>query len=241
MRVLIVDDQRLFADAMRAVLELSGEMVVGVASDEREALTITQQEIVDVVLLDLNLRGSDGVELGRLLLERYPDIKVVALTASREERSVGKTVRAGFHGYLTKDLSFSRVLAAIDAVMQGHVVMPHHLAPRLAGKRSDEEENASLLAAQLTAREREVLTLLAGGANSKMIAKRLSVTPNTVRTHVQSIHSKLGVHSRLEAVAFALRFGFAKAELGSVQDSPTLTGRKSRPSNPPMRDAATGV
>jgi DNA-binding NarL/FixJ family response regulator len=212
MHVLIVDDERLFADALRSVLESSGETVVGVAADGPSALAIAQRDHVELVLLDLHLRGASGLDVGRRLLTDHSHLKVVALTVSREARSVQEVVRAGFHGYLTKDMSFARLLSAIHAIREGHVVMPHHIAPHVAGRLTPEERNAYLLTAQLTPRERDVLALLAIGANSKTIAKKLAVTPNTVRTHVQSIHSKLGVHSRLEAVAFAVRYGVAKVD-----------------------------
>jgi two-component system nitrate/nitrite response regulator NarL len=140
--------------------------------------------------------------LGREILEVHPAAKIVVVTSLEDQRALQEAVRFGFHGFLTKDTKLPQLVSAIREVLEGQLVVPHRLATR---RRNGESEEVTLLASQLTTREREVLALLASGANSSEIARALTVSPNTVRTHVQSILAKLQVHSRLEAVAFATR------------------------------------
>ena len=116
----------------------------------------------------------------------------------------------GFDGYVTKDAQIDQFKSSIKTVVDGQVVVPRRAARPVAGARSPEEQHAYLLASQLTAREREILALLAEGMDGVEIAKKLSVTKNTVRTHIQNILSKLQVHSRLEAAAFAVRYGLVQ-------------------------------
>lgn len=169
----------------------------------------------DLVLLDLGLPGEGGLALGRRILEERPDVKLLAVTALKEATAVREAVRAGFGGYLTKDLPRDRFLRAVRTAMDGEVVVPAELAPSAAGARTSEERQATLLADQLTSRERGVLALLVEGLSGADIAKRLSVSSNTVRTHIHNILTKLGVHSRLEAAAFAIRCGIVRVGTGA--------------------------
>ncbi len=209
-RILIVDDHRLFADVIRSVLEGHGMEVFAVASSLEEGLATARREHPDVVLVDLGMPDGNGIGLGRTIVAELPETKVIALTALNDPKVVGEALRAGFAGYLTKDTPLTRFVAMIEAAAAGQVVIPQRLAAAAIGARTAEERHASLLAEQLSPRERQVLTLLAEGANSEDIAGKLSVSPNTVRTHVQSILTKLQVHSRLEAATFAVRYGIVK-------------------------------
>ena len=209
-KVLIVDDHRLFADVIRSVLVEHGMDVLDVAASVQEGLASVRAGVPDVVLVDLGLPDGDGISLGRSIVAEHPDVRVIALTALNDPKAVGEALRAGFSGYLTKDTPLTQFVGMIRAAMEGQVVIPQRLAAAAAGARTAEERHASLLAEQLSPRERQVLTLLAEGANSEDIAGRLSVSPNTVRTHVQSILTKLQVHSRLEAATFAVRYGIVK-------------------------------
>ncbi len=210
-RTLIVDDHTLFAEAIRPTLEGLGLIVIGVASSGREAMQAVRDQRPDLVLVDLGLPDQSGLVVGRMILEERPGTKVLALTALEDPHAVKEAIRAGFHGYLTKDTSVSQFADAITAALGGQVVVPHRLAPRATGARTPEEQNAAFLAEQLTRREREVLALLVEGASGHAIAERLRISPNTVRTHIQSILTKLQVHSRLEAVTFAVRHGIVEA------------------------------
>jgi len=201
MRVLVVDDHKLFAEAVQLALEKHGMEVV-VATSPDEGLEAAVRMSPDVVLLDIGLPGRSGLDLGREILEERPDAKIVVVTSFDDQRALQEAVRLGFHGFLTKDTKLPQLVRAITDVAEGQLVVPHRLAIR---RRNGESEESDLLASQLTRREREVLSLLALGSNSSEIARALVVSPNTVRTHVQSILAKLQVHSRLEAVAFATR------------------------------------
>lgn len=185
--------------------------MVGIAGRAEEALELMPACRPDIVLLDLGLPDESGLVLGADILERWPEVRILVLSALDDRRSVDEAVHLGFHGYLTKDTPVSRFEAAIRAVMAGTVVVPRYGGGSSARGRSDEVD---LLAEQLTARELEVLGLLVEGRSGAEIAARLTISPNTVRTHVQSVLTKLQVHSRLEAVAFAVRHGLASASPG---------------------------
>jgi len=202
-RALIIDDHLLFAEAIKPALAAEGVEVLGVATSGAEGLRAVAEHRPDLVLVDLGLPDQSGLSVGRAIAAEHPETKVVALTALEDPRAVRDAVRAGFHGYVTKDTSTSRFVQAVRSALAGQVVYPRRLAMR--GARTAEEETARLLASQLTSREREVLALLARGATGREIAARLAISPNTVRTHVQSILTKLQVHSRLEAAVFAMK------------------------------------
>jgi two-component system nitrate/nitrite response regulator NarL len=144
--------------------------------------------------------------LGEKILEERPGTKVVALTALEDERTVKEALRMGFHGYVSKNTEGRQFRRVLESVFEGQMVFPERQA-RSVDRGNGGGSHAELLAKQLTPREVQVLELLAEGASSAEIARRLTVSPNTVRTHVQGILSKLQVHSRLEAAAFAVRHG----------------------------------
>jgi len=206
-RVLIVEDHRLFADVIRASLLDLGLEVPEPVSNGADALEAVAREQPDLVLLDIGLPDQSGLRVGRAVLEQRPGTKVVALTALDDARALREALRAGFHGYLTKDMSVPAFVRSIRSVLDGQIVVPRRIA---ATGRNEGEEDATLLWRQLTHRERQVLGLLIEGMSGKEVASALCISPHTVRTHVQSILMKLQVHSRLEAVAFAVRLGTAE-------------------------------
>ena len=204
-RVLIVDDHALFAEAIRLTLGAHGVEVVGIANTVEEGMSSIRRHRPDVALVDIGLPDGSGLALGERVLAECPETKVIALSALGDPRAVRDALRIGFHGYIIKDTSISRFITAIEAVLGGEVVVPRALAPRVAGKQTSEEEAVSLLVDQLTPRERQVLELLVEGASGQTIAATLDISPNTVRTHVQNVLTKLQVRSRLEAATFAVR------------------------------------
>jgi two-component system, NarL family, nitrate/nitrite response regulator NarL len=208
-RVLIVDDHLLFAEAIGLTLSSMGMTVVGIVTRAKEALGAAREHRPDLVLVDIGLPDQSGIALGKEILEELPDMKVVALTAREDAQAVREALRMGFHGYLTKRIEPEQFRRSLESVLAGQAVFPHGLARR-AAQTSIDGSDGELLAKQLTAREIEVLQLLAEGASSREIADRLSVSPNTVRTHVQGILSKLQVHSRLGAAAYAVRHDLVK-------------------------------
>lgn len=206
-RALIVDDHTLFAEAVRATLEARGIEVVGVVANGASAIEAVGAHQPDLVLLDLGLPDRSGLAVGADILDQAPDTKVVALTALNDSRAVKEAMRTGFHGYMTKDTPVAKFVEAVLATIRGQMVMPYRLAAHAAGSLSSQEHQAALMADRLTYRELDVLRLLAEGMRGEEIVRKLGISGNTVRTHVQSILTKLQVHSRLEAATFAVRHG----------------------------------
>jgi two-component system nitrate/nitrite response regulator NarL len=205
-RVLIVEDHKLFADALRWVLQSRGMQVVGVTTSGEEALAIALRERPELVLLDVGLPGGmSGLSLGKHILQQLPETKVVALTAVAHPQTVKKAISVGFHGYVTLDNPMEQFTASLQAVLAGQVVIPQQLARPSSGLLSPGEQVDRALAEQLSLREREILALLVDGLNNQQIAQRLGISQNTARAHAQRILTKLQVHSRLEAAAFAVR------------------------------------
>jgi two-component system nitrate/nitrite response regulator NarL len=205
-RILIVDGQELFARGIRALLQGEGFDEVSVATSADEALSIARQEAFDIALVELSLPDTSGIRIAGPLLDIQPDARMIALTSVSDPRAVRDAVRAGFRGFLTKHTTVQQLIGAIRSVMEGQGVISPRLLESQAAP-SHDRIDPYLLANQLTEREREVLTLLGNGMGSSDISRQMAVAPNTVRTHIQNILTKLQVHSRLEAVAFAVRHG----------------------------------
>jgi DNA-binding NarL/FixJ family response regulator len=201
LRVLIVDDHQLFAEAVQITLEDFGMRVEGVATTAEEGLRRARELRPDVVLLDIGLPDRSGLAVGQMIVEELPDSKVVCVTALDDSQTIDEARRIGFAGYLTKDTPISQFARAVRTAMEGTLVISR---PRRTLE-DVEDHGAALLARQLTPRELEVLSLLVEGMSGRAIADALSISTNTVRTHIQNILTKLQVRSRLEAVAFAVR------------------------------------
>lgn len=201
--VLIIEDQRLFGDVIRLTLERLGMTVVAVAESVEAGRTAIDRLGPQLVLLDLGLPDGDGFALGVEILERYPHIKVVAVTATEDPRIVRESIQLGFSGYISKSLTAAAFARSLESILDGQLVAPQSKGRSTSGQ----DHNAAGDVAMLTPREREVLALLAKGATSDEIATALSISRHTVRTHIQSILEKLHVHSRLQAAALALRDG----------------------------------
>lgn len=196
----------LFAEAVVTALEGNGIGVDRVANTGAEAIRAVRERTPELVLVDLGLPDRSGMSVGSEILEISPTTKVVVLTALDDDRAVRNVLRAGFHGYVTKDTPVAKFIQVVQAALAGQVVLPRRTAARVAGVRTAQEDSAALLMDQLTSREREVLSLLMDGMSGPAMSKQLHISPNTVRTHVQSILTKLQVHSRLEAASFAVRY-----------------------------------
>lgn len=201
--ILIVDDHVLFAEAVKSALEGSGASIVAVSRTAEEAVSNALQHRPDLVLMDIALPDQSGLIAGKRILAEWPEAKILALTALAERIVAREALRIGFRGYLTKDIPIAQFVSTVRAVLDEQLVVPHRLGP--ASRQAADQEDAELLAAQLTLREREVLGLLVRGASGPEISEELGISRNTVRTHVQSILTKLQVHSRLEAATFAVR------------------------------------
>jgi two-component system, NarL family, nitrate/nitrite response regulator NarL len=200
---LIADDHMLFAEAVQTAIEGLGMSVTHIVTTGEGAITEVDRAVPDVIFMDIGLPDQSGLVAGRTILHRHPEAKIIALTALSDRSAVEEALRIGFVGYLTKDTPVARFVNAIRSAVDGHVILPQRLSP--ARGRTQAEKDVALMASQLTPREREVLTLLVQGADGRRAAAALGISLNTVRTHVQSILTKLQVHSRLEAATFAVR------------------------------------
>jgi DNA-binding NarL/FixJ family response regulator len=201
-RVLIVDDHKLFADAIGPALQRQGVEVIGVATNGADAIDIVRVERPDAVLIDIGLPDKSGLVVGSEIQDESPGTTLIAVTALDDPHVMKQAVKAGFQGFLTKDTNLQRFVTSVRAILDGELMFP-----RMSTRGNGKARGPRFLPAQLTSREREVLALLSQGASSQTVAASLGIAPNTVRTHVQNILSKLQVHSRLEAVAFAVRSG----------------------------------
>src|SRR5688572_18682255 len=206
MRVLLVDDHALVRSAIRQALQAPDIEVVGEASSAEEALEMAPMLRPDLLLLDIDLPGLSGIEAVRELAPRMPDTKIVMLTVSTDRRDLLSAVRHGAFGYLTKDLSGEALLRAVRGIRQGDLPMSRAHAATVVehlsrGRASaDDADDVGQL---LSARESEVLRLLAEGMTDREIAAALAISPRTVESHVSSVLRKLDVRNRAEA---ALRY-----------------------------------
>lgn len=206
-RVLLVDDHVLLTGALSQMLGRESDIVVtGVAGTVAEAKAMARDRL-DVVLMDYKLPDGTGAEATRAIKARWPLARVIMLTAVKDDETVLESIQAGADGYLTKDHAIDEVVGAVRAAYAGETLLPRSvivgIAQRVAAARERGVERRQI--EPLTPRELEVLRALSEGLATPEICDRLFIAPNTLRTHVQNIMGKLRVHSKLEAVAFALR------------------------------------
>lgn len=217
-RVLIADDQRVVRQGLATLLGLlPGIEVTGTASDGEEVMNLVGELSPDVVLMDLRMPRCDGVEATRRLRDTYPNIKVIVLTTYADDRSVVEALRAGARGFLTKDASAEEIQQAIAAVERGEAVIDpavqHHVINALARSSTGQEQRGvPELPDGLTAREAEVIALIAEGLSNSEIAVRLVLSEATVKSHINHLFAKTGVRDRAQAVTYAYRHGLATPE-----------------------------
>jgi DNA-binding NarL/FixJ family response regulator len=196
-RLMLIDDHPLVRDGLRARLEtVPGFSVVGEAGDAPGALEEVGRCMPDVVLMDIAMRGTSGIELARLFHERFSQVRVIMLTMHDQPQYVHEAFRHGARGYVLKDSPSQEIVAAVQAVMAGRRYYSAGVADALAA--------ASAAGSQVTQREREVLALLAEGLSSKEIAQRLDLSVRTVETHRLNIKRKLELDGPAALVKFAV-------------------------------------
>jgi len=209
-RVLIVDDHALFRRGLEMVLEEQGDIeVVGEGSDGNEAVEKAGDLLPDVVLMDIRMPRRGGIEACTAIKSAVPSAKIVMLTISDEEEDLFEAIKAGASGYLLKEISIDEVPQAVRAVQGGQSLISPSMASKLIidhalAKRSAERQQ-QVPAPKLTDREMEVLRLVAKGLGNREIARELFISENTVKNHVRNILEKLQLHSRMEAVVYAVR------------------------------------
>ncbi len=209
-RVLIVDDHALFRRGLQMVLEGEADIdVVGEASDGHEAIERAEATTPDVVLMDVRMPKRSGIEATRTIKDTLPSTKILMLTISDEEADLYEAIKAGASGYLLKEISIEEVATAVRQVQAGQSLISPSMASKLLNefaamvKRRD--ERTQVPGPRLTERELEVLKLVAKGMNNRDIGSELFISENTVKNHVRNILEKLHLHSRMEAVVYAVR------------------------------------
>ncbi|MEU1627911.1 response regulator transcription factor [Streptomyces sp. NPDC020096] len=225
-RVVVADDQTVVREGIVMLLGLlPGLEVVGAAADGEEAVRLVAEKAPDVVLMDLRMPRCDGAQATRMIRRDHPETQVVVLTTFADDDSLFPALEAGARGYLTKDAGGEEILRAIEDVMSGEAGLSpkvqRRLLERLApggrafaqggepgrGGRGEPDE----LPDGLTAREAEVLALVAEGLSNAEIAAKLYVSPATVKTHINNLFSKIGARDRAQAVRYAFRQGIGRA------------------------------
>ncbi len=203
-RVMLVDDHLMVRRGLATFLKVFDDLeLVGEAESGETAVQLCAQLLPDVVLMDMMMPDMDGPTATRLIRQQHPKIQVVALTSYKEQDLVQNALEAGAIGYLLKDVSADQLARAIRGAHLGQAT----LAPEAAQALVNAANQPPSPGQDLTEREQDVLELMVEGLNNTQIAARLVVSPSTIKTHVSNILSKLGVSSRSEAVALALRSG----------------------------------
>ena len=209
LRVLIVDDHALFRRGLQMVLASEPDIeVVGEASDGAEAVEKAKALKPNVVLMDVRMPKRSGIEAAGAIRGELPDAKILMLTMSDEEADLYEAIKAGASGYLLKEISIEEVPDAIRSVWAGQSRISPSMASKLLSEfaaMSQRGGDSKGAGAQLTPREMQVLKLVAQGLNNKDIAEKLFISENTVKNHIRNILDKLHLHSRMEAVVYAVK------------------------------------
>lgn len=207
-RLLVVDDVPLFRAGLTSALRDAGFDVVGEAETAEGAVAQAENLQPDIVLLDVLMPGLSGLEVVEKLTAVSPDSDVILLTGSESEEDLLAAIKAGARGYIVKDMPFPQLVESIAAIGRGGAVVSSQMAGKLFDVTRQLLRHQELLAARkptLTGREIEVLQLVARGMTSKAIGEELFISENTVKNHIRNILDKLGLHSRNEAVLYAVR------------------------------------
>lgn len=204
-KVLIVDDHKMFVDGLIAALQPhEGIVVVATAATGDQALGMVEEHLPDVILLDQLLPDEDGIEIVPRMFELHPAARIIIISQLIDAEIAENAVRAGCAGYLTKDKPIDELIAAIRTASAGEPVMSQGVLQKVFDRIRAKPRPSDI---DLSHRELEVLQLMAEGLATPAIAKKLSLSLSTVRNHVYSVIQKLGVHSKLQAVVLAIRDG----------------------------------
>jgi NarL family two-component system response regulator LiaR len=218
-RILIADDHDLVREGLRAVLSGEADLeVVGEATDGQEALQLCRSLKPDLVLMDVRMPKSDGLEATRAIKEEMPEVSLVMVTMHENPDYLLEAIRAGAAGYILKDAEGEKLVGAVRRTLNGESPLNEELALRLLRSLAREQEQSSQTVPEpptLTAQELEVLRLLARGQTNRQIARSLLYSVSTVKAHVRSTISKLGVSDRTQAAVRAIELGLATSGIQS--------------------------
>jgi two-component system nitrate/nitrite response regulator NarL len=204
-RVLIIDDHPLFRRGVRQLLALThGFDVIGEAASGQEGIELAQRHHPDLILLDLNMRGMNGLETLRTLRDLECDARIILLTVSNTAEDLIAAIRAGSDGYILKDNDPDDILKMIERAMHGENAISPELTSLLASSLREESVSENRQQANLTERELAILKYLAAGLSNKLIARELDIMESTVKVHIRNLLKKLRFRSRLEAAVWAV-------------------------------------
>jgi len=220
LRTVVADDHLLFRQGLVSLMKTRADLVdiVGEAGTEEEAVALCGQLQPDLILLDIYLAGGSGLEAAAEIRSQFPDIAVVMLTASELDEHLDRALRLGVSGYLLKDLDAAELFELVEGVSRDEVAVTRAIASRMLRRMAVVDvsaEGRKSVGPSLTARETEVLRLVARGFSNAQIAAELHVTLNTTKAHVKNILEKLDVQNRTQAATYAMRFGLGPE--GSVE------------------------
>lgn len=218
--VLLADDHTVLRQGMAQVLDMQPDMrVVAQADDGEEAVRLARRHRPDIVLMDINMPGMDGVAAARRITAEWPETGVIILTMYRRDDYVFEAIKAGANGYLLKEVELDELLNAVRSVARGEAVIDSAIASRVLAefrqpRRSEEEEEGP----DLAERDIEILRLLAQGISNQEIADQLSIAEKTVRNRLSGIFRRLHLENRTQAALYALREGIADPQDGEVDE-----------------------
>ena len=210
-KVLLVDDENLLLDSLEIILSLNGMEIAGKANDGNEALQLLSSPGVacDIALVDLNMKGMGGIELIRVMKEKYPKIRILVLTTFYDDKNITEAIAGGADGYLLKDSGKDAILGAVNQIMGGTTVLDQKVMLRLTalmnqnlgkGKPAEKEPTTRGFAEELTGREKEICTLMVEGLTNRQIADRLYISEGTVKNYISNIYDKTGIHDRVKLI-----------------------------------------
>src|SRR5213594_2353387 len=209
LRLMVADDHALFRRGLQMVLEAEPDIdLIGESSDGVEAVERSQELMPDVILMDVRMPKRSGIEAASQIKDLLPHVKILMLTISDEEADLYDAIKAGASGYLLKEIPIEEVADAIRSVWSGQSRISPSMASKLLSEfaaMSQRSGDPKQVGAKLTDREMQVLRLVAQGLNNKDIAEQLFISENTVKNHIRNILDKLHLHSRMEAVVYAVR------------------------------------
>lgn len=203
--IIIIDDHPLFRKGVSQLIGLDKNLgIIGEASSGSEGVALVQSLLPDLVLLDMNMKGMNGIDTLKAIKAFDSDILVVMLTVSDQQEDIVAALRAGADGYLLKDMEPEELRSRLASVAEGSIVVSPSLRKYLTIAFNPETRTASQTEAALTERERQILQLIAAGRCNKLIGRELNITEGTVKVHVKHILKKLNLKSRLEAAVWVL-------------------------------------
>ena len=199
LKILLVDDEPLLLESLEIILTLNDMEIIGTANDGHGALAVLSEKNCDLALIDLNMKGMGGIELISHMKKDYPEIKILVLTTFYDDKSITQAISNGADGYLLKDSGKDAILGAIEQIIGGRNVIDSKVMQRLSALMSGAARNTSLLD-DMTAREKEICTLLSQGLTNKQISEKLYISEGTVKNYISSIYDKTGIHDRAKLI-----------------------------------------